>query len=62
MDFRKQQPFQKALLFFADGNRGRVIFSQAGQSISNAGKQKRGKYSFSHTQSQHKWTLVPWKI
>ena len=54
MDFRKQQPFQKALLFFADGNRGRVIFSQAGQSISNAGKQKRGKYNFSHTQSQHK--------
>ena len=42
-DSRKQQPFQKAHLFCARGNRRKGIFSHDGQSISNAVTQKRGK-------------------
>ena len=41
------------MLFCATGNRGKKIFSQADQSISNAVAQKRDKKTFSHTQSQH---------
>ena len=53
-DSRKQQPFQKASLFRARGNRGGEIFSPVGQSISNAGTQKKGKkHFFTHPSSAY---------
>ena len=61
-DSRKQQPFQKAPLFRARRNRRRGIFSQADQSISNAGTEKRGENTVSHTQFQYTRTPVPLNI
>ena len=61
-DSRKQQPFQKASLFRDRGNRGGEIFSPVGPSISNAGTQKKGKNTFSHTQAQHTQSPVPRKV
>ena len=55
----RQQPIQKAPLFCAWRNRWTGIFSQAGQSISNAVTEKRCKNALWHIQSQHTRTPVP---
>ena len=48
-DSRKQQPFKRAPLFRVIVNRVRGISSLAGQSVSNDGKDKTGKNTFSQT-------------